>query len=95
MNYIAIFVLLQLLDFLTTMAGLRIGANEASPFIAWMMRLTTPFAGLMIAKCIALGWCALCLYRRKPFAIRLANYFFGAVVLWNLWHIGRMAHVWG
>ncbi len=95
MNYVEVFVLLQSLDMLTTLVGQRVGASEASPFIAWLMRLTTPLLGLVIAKCIAFGWAGYCLHRRKPFAIVLANYFFAAVVIWNLWHIGSLTQRWG
>jgi hypothetical protein len=95
MNYLEVFAVLQLLDLLTALIGLRVGANEASPFIAWMMRLMTPLAALTVAKCIAFGWCALCLYRRKPKAIHIANYFFCGVVLWNLWHISALTRLWG
>ncbi|MDP3001363.1 MAG: DUF5658 family protein [Bryobacterales bacterium] len=84
MNYLEVFVLLQLLDFLTTLVGLRVGAGEASPFISWLMQATTPLTGLMIAKLIGVAWGAFCLLRHKPFAIRLANYFFAGVVVWNL-----------
>jgi hypothetical protein len=85
MNYLEVFVLLQFLDFLSTLFGLRLGAAEGSPFIAWLMRSTGPLIGLLGAKFLAFAWCALCLVRRKPFAVKLANYFFAGVVSWNLY----------
>jgi hypothetical protein len=86
-TYIEVFVLLQVLDFLTTLVGLRLGAAEMSPFIAWLMRLGGPLAGLTAAKLIGLGLGGLCLWLRKPRAIQLANYYFAALVSWNMWHI--------
>ncbi len=87
MNYLEVFVLLQVLDLLTTLVGFRVGAGEASVFISWLMRLTDPLSGLVIAKIIGLSWGAFCLWRRKPLAIRIANYFFAGVVVWNLYQI--------
>ena len=36
-NYLVAFLYLQLLDFLTTMVGIRVGLAESSPFVRWMM----------------------------------------------------------
>ena len=87
MNYLEVFFLLQFLDFISTMIGLRLGAAEGSPFIAWLMRSSDPLTGLAVAKLIAFAWGALCLVRRKPLAIQMANYLFAGVVSWNLWQV--------
>ncbi len=93
MNYLEVFFLLQFLDFVSTLIGLRLGGAEGSPFIAWLMRSTDPFTGLAVAKVFAVGWGALCLIRHKPLAIRMANYVFAGVVSWNLCHVLNMLHL--
>jgi len=84
MNYLEVFFLLQFLDCIGTLIGLRLGAVEGSPFVARLMRSTDPLTGLAVAKLIAFAWGALCLVRRKPFAVQMANYLFAGVVSWNL-----------
>jgi hypothetical protein len=94
LNFIEVYLFLQLLDFLTTMIGLRIGATEGSPFIAWMMSLTTPMIGLAVAKGLALAWGALVLIRAKPKAMIWANYLFAVVVVFNLHSLAvTLAHL--
>jgi hypothetical protein len=48
-NYLAAFLYLQLLDFLTTMVGMQVGLAESSPFIRWMMNFN-PAVGLAASK---------------------------------------------
>jgi len=81
--YLEIFVYLQLLDFMTTMVGLYLGASEASPFIRSLMSWG-PALGLMSSKLIALTLAGFCLWSRKHHIIRWINYWFAAVVVWNL-----------
>lgn len=54
-NDLAAFLYLQLLDFLTTMVGIRVGLAESSPFICWMMNWNTGI--------LWLGWRPLELWR--------------------------------
>ena len=83
MNIVAIFVYLQLLDILTTLLGFRLGAAEASPFIRLLMH-AGPLAGVALSKLFALTLGALCVYRKKFHLIRLASYWYGGLVVWNL-----------
>ena len=78
-----VFVYLQLLDLLTTLLGFRLGASEASPFIRVLMH-AGPAVGVLISKCIALGLGAYCVYAKKYGLIRLASYWYGGLVVWNL-----------
>lgn len=78
-----VFIYLQLLDLLTTLIGLRLGASEASPFIRLLMH-AGPVAGVALSKVFALALGALCVYRKKYHLIRLASYWYGALVVWNL-----------
>ncbi|MCL5746200.1 MAG: hypothetical protein M1541_20095 [Acidobacteria bacterium] len=90
MNFVEAFVLLQALDFVTTLIGLHLGAGEGSLFISWLMSATNPVAALTIAKSVGFAWGGYCLLRRKPVAIKMANYLFAGVVLSNLWQIGSL-----
>lgn len=78
-----IFIYLQLLDLLTTLVGFRLGAAEASPFIRMLMH-AGPAAGVVVSKVVALGLGGLCVYLRKQHLIRWATYWYGGLVVWNL-----------
>ncbi len=78
-----VFVYLQLLDLLTTLVGFKLGAGEASPFIRLLMH-TGPAIGVIASKVLALGLGAVCVHTRKLHLIRLATYWYGALVVWNL-----------
>ena len=78
-----VFIYLQLLDFLTTLVGFRLGASEASPFIRILMH-AGPAVGVLASKLVALGLGAVCVYTRKMHLIRWATYWYGALVVWNL-----------
>lgn len=81
--YVEVFVYLQLLDFLTTVVGLYAGAQEASPFVRGLMQLGPAF-GLVASKLIAFSLAGFCLWSRKHHVIRWINYWFAALVVWNL-----------
>ena len=78
-----IFIYLQLLDFLTTLLGFKLGATEASPFIRMLMH-AGPAAGVLASKVLALGLGGVCVYMRKQHLIRWATYWYGGLVVWNL-----------
>lgn len=89
MTYVEVFVLLQVLDFMTTLVGLRMGGAEMSPFVAWVMRMTDPVTGLTAVKVLGFGLAGFCLWKQKHRVIRLANYYFAGIVVWNVWMILR------
>jgi hypothetical protein len=70
---LAVFVFLQLLDILTTLLGLRVGAREGSLFIGRLMKMD-PMAALLIST---LRW-------HRPRVVVLVNYWVALVVVWNL-----------
>jgi hypothetical protein len=78
-----IFIYLQLLDLLTTLVGFKLGAAEASPFIRMLMH-AGPAVGVLASKVLALGLGAFCVYAHKQHLIRLATYWYGGLVVWNL-----------
>jgi hypothetical protein len=84
------FVFLQILDVLTTLIGLRLGAGEASAFIGRLMHLGIVPA-LMISKIIAVILVLLALKRGRPRIVALANLWFAGIVTWNLAQIFSQA----
>ena len=77
------FLYLQMLDVLTTWLGLRLHCAEASPFIRYLMHFG-PVAGLLGAKVIAILLGGFCVWRGRFRVIQLVNYFFAALVTWNM-----------
>ncbi len=84
--YLQVFLYLQVLDFLTTLVGLKLGVSEASPFIRSLMQFGPSFA-VAASKIVALGLAGLCLGLNRPYLVRWINYWYGAVVIWNLCNI--------
>jgi hypothetical protein len=80
---IAVFLGLQALDVLTTFLGLRVGAKETSIFVGQLLRLG-PLAGLLISKCFALILLGAALGFHRPRVVVFLNYWFAAIVSWNL-----------
>ncbi len=80
---IQVFLYLQVLDVLTTWLGFRIGLSEASPFIQFLMHLG-PLAGLLGSKLVAFLLGGFCVWSGRFKIIRLINYWYAALVIWNL-----------
>jgi hypothetical protein len=78
-----VFVILQVLDILTTLLGLQMGARETSVFLGRLMR-AGPVAALLIAKIIAVLLVAIAVKFKRPRMVVFLNYWFAAVVTWNL-----------
>ena len=86
MTITEVFVLLQILDFGTTLIGLRMGGTEMSPFARWLMDSHT-LGGLAVVKLIGFGLGAVCIWRGKLRVLDWVNYIFSGIVLWNLYNI--------
>jgi hypothetical protein len=80
---VQIFVYLQMLDVLTTWLGFRAGLMEASPFVRFLIGFG-PMAGLLASKLVALILGGFCVGTGRYQVIRLINYWYAALVLWNL-----------
>lgn len=87
MSAILIFVYLQVLDLLTTMVGFRVGASEASPFIAKLIVSTSPFVGVLASKVVGLVLGTICVTMNKSHLVTWINYWFAGLVVWNLFMI--------
>lgn len=82
--YLQTFAYLQVLDFLTTMIGLRIGLSEASPSIAPMIGALGPAAAVGMSKVIAFSLAGFCMATKRERIVKLINYWFAALVAWNM-----------
>jgi hypothetical protein len=89
MIHLELFVYLQLLDFLTTWIGLRLGLAEASPFIRHLMQFG-PAAGLAASKLLALALAGLSVWLNRRNVVRWINYWYAALVVWNMALIAKV-----
>jgi hypothetical protein len=80
---VTIFIALQVLDVLTTLLGFRVGAAESSPFIGRLMEFG-PVTGLLLSKLIASALAGAALFAHRERLVRFVNFWFVAVVGWNL-----------
>ena len=86
---VQLFIYLQLLDFMTTVLGFRLGAAEASPFIRLLFHFG-PALGVALSKVLAVGLGALCVWLKKDRIISWINYWYAGLVVWNLCVILRV-----
>jgi hypothetical protein len=80
---LSVFVFLQVLDILTTLLGLEMGAQESSIFLRHLMSIG-PLPALLIGKILAVLMVALALKYQRPRLIVVMNYWLALVVTWNL-----------
>jgi hypothetical protein len=81
---IQVFIYLQLLDFLTTLIGFKLGATEASPFIAKLIHASSPALGVGASKIVGLGIGAMCVALNRERLVGWINYWYAGLIVWNL-----------
>lgn len=84
MAVIQVFLYLQVLDFITTILGFRVGAAEASPFIAKMIHLSSPAMGVAASKLVAVALGAFCIFTQRKRLVSVVNYWYAGLIIWNL-----------
>lgn len=85
-----IFVVLQILDFVTTAIALALGGTEQNPFVGQFIARTS-MSGLLSSKFLVLALaCAIVLIFHKQKVIRWANIAFTVIVAWNVTIIGLL-----
>ena len=92
MNALEVFLVLQVFDFLTTLVGLRMGGSELNPFVRWMMQVDA-VAGLTAIKLLGFALAGFCVWKKRLRVISWVNYYFAALVFWNLVIILRAVSV--
>ncbi len=80
---VKVFMYLQVLDFVTTIAGFKVGLIEGSPAIHWMTQFGPVFA-IAAAKILAFVLAAVCYWFNRFNVVRRLNYWYAAVVGWNI-----------
>jgi hypothetical protein len=80
---LTVFVILQVLDILTTLMGIQMGAHEASVFVGQLMN-AGPVGGLLLSKIFAVFLVASAMRFKRPRLVVFLNYWFAAVITWNL-----------
>jgi hypothetical protein len=76
---------LQVMDFLTTIAFLMNGVQEANPIVRAALRYAPdPLMGLLFVKLVALGLGLYCWKMQKQRLLTRMNLFFAVVVAWNV-----------
>jgi Domain of unknown function (DUF5658) len=80
---LTVFLILQVLDILTTLMGIRMGAREASIFVGQLMN-AGPVGGLLLSKIFAVFLVASAMRLKRPRLVVFLNYWFAAVITWNL-----------
>jgi hypothetical protein len=81
---IEVFLYLQILDILSTLIGFSLGNQEASPMVRMMVRWG-PVNGLVFSKIVAVAVAAACLMLRRRKLIQWINYWYAALIVWNLY----------
>jgi Domain of unknown function (DUF5658) len=77
------FVFLQLLDLLTTIIGLKWGAQELNPVILHVMK-TGALEGLLASKVAILVMAGAMIWYRRVGVLFIVNYIFGGLIIWNV-----------
>ena len=76
---------LQVLDFLSTVAFLLYGVQEANPIVRWFMESSpTPLAGLLALKLLAVMMGVFVWRLRRERLLARINLLFAFVVTWNM-----------
>jgi hypothetical protein len=68
---------------MTTIAAMKVGLVESSPFIRWLMRGNLEM-GLAESKFVALALALICVAIDRGFLVRWINRWYALVVVWNL-----------
>jgi hypothetical protein len=79
---IGLFLGLQIVDLLTTLVGLHLGAREGNSFIGQLLK-SGPLTGLLISKILAAGLAAFAVFLNRKRMLAFLNIWFAAVVAWN------------
>jgi hypothetical protein len=80
---VQLFLYLQVLDLLTTLVGFKLGICEASPFVRSLMHFG-PGIAVAVSKFAAITLAGLCVALNRSHLIRWINYWYAALIIWNL-----------
>lgn len=92
MMLMRIFVALQLMDVLTTVAALRLGGSEENPLMGSLMHVGT-IPGLLLGKLVVIGIGLLVLYWQRYRVLKIANVFYASLIGWNLFIVYSLSQL--
>jgi hypothetical protein len=75
---------LQILDLMTTTVFLAIGIQEANPLLRFFMGFGSPLMGLAVGKMLAIMLGLYCWKAQRYRILMRGTWFFGLLVMWNL-----------
>jgi len=83
-----VFIVLQWLDFATTIFGFSLGASELSPVVRTISLLTGPSLAVFVAKILTI----LAMWRmsKRSVIVHAGNVWYSAIILWNLVIISKL-----
>lgn len=85
MNCLALFLCLQILDVVTTLAFLSCGVQEANPLVRLALHWApSHLVGLLWVKLAAVALALYCWRQGRRRLLNRVNVFFVALVAWNL-----------
>jgi Domain of unknown function (DUF5658) len=84
----ASFIVLQVLDLVTTLIAFHFGAFEVNPLVAHLTRIFGPTGGVLFSKLIAV----LIIFRVRKL-LWVANLFYVGVVCWNIFILLAFLHL--
>jgi hypothetical protein len=82
------FIVLQWLDFASTMVGFSLGASELSPVVRTISVLTGPSLAVFVAKILT----TLAMWRmsKRTVIVHAGNVWYSGIILWNLFIISKL-----
>ena len=86
-----VFAFLQLLDFMTTMTGLKLGGQEINPFLHHIMGNIGVVEGLLVCKFAILVAAIVVMRYRRERVIVACNYLFAGLAVWNLTQLLKLS----
>ena len=89
--YAPVFLYLQVLDFLTSLIGFKLGLHDASLLIRVLWHYG-PVLALAASKLTALALAGACIALHHTRVIRWINYWYAGLIAWNLLNIFAACH---
>ena len=81
------FIVLQILDLVTTLVAFHFGAFEVNPLVGRLTQVFGPAGGVVVSKAVAI----LIIFRVRKF-MWFANLFYLGVVCWNTFILLALSH---
>ncbi|HEX3352950.1 MAG: DUF5658 family protein [Terriglobales bacterium] len=81
------FIVLQVLDLLTTLLAFHFGAFEVNPLVGRLVSVLGPAGGVLVSKVVAI----LIAFRMRKL-LWIVNLFYIGIVIWNMLVVSLLSH---